>query len=87
MCTGVLAGTEGMDDFLRTLDVGMLKRSVATKIVDSLNGKLRIAIHQVGDSITFTSYGPNNPEGTANEFTIGKSDNINGTQSEYCCDY
>jgi hypothetical protein len=75
--TGVLVGTEGLDDFLRALDVGMLKRSVATKVVEGLNGKLRITIQQVEDSIKFTTFGPNDPDGVTNEFTIGKCDNVN----------
>ena len=66
-----------MDDFLRALDVGMLKRSLATKFVKSLNGQLKIVIHQAGNDIKFTTIGPNNPDGTTNEFIIGKSDNIN----------
>ena len=75
--TGVLAGTEGMDAFLRALDVGMLKRTVATKFVEGLNGKLKIKIQQEGNSIKFTTFGPSDPDGVTNEFTIGKCDNIN----------
>ena len=73
----VLAATEGMDDFLQKLDVGYVKRSIATKVVNSLNGKLRIEIEQMGDNITFTSFAPSNPDGAANTFVIGKADNIN----------
>lgn len=66
-----------MDDFLRALDVGRLKRFVMTKLVDSLNGKSKLVIRQAGNDITFTSIGPNNPEGTATRYVVGKRDNIN----------
>ena len=66
-----------MDEFLRVLNVGMVKRSIATKVVEGLNGKLKIKIQQVENSIKFTTIGPNDPEGVTNEFTIGRSDNVN----------
>ena len=66
-----------MDDFLRALDVGRFKRVVMTKLVQTLNGKSKLVIRQVGNDITFTTFGPNNPEGTANRYVVGKRDNIN----------
>ena len=74
---GVLADTEGMDTFLQALDVGKLKRYVATKLVQSLNGKSKVVICQAGNDITFTTIGPNNPEGKTKAFVIGKQDNVN----------
>jgi len=72
-----LAETEGMESFLQSLDFGYLRRTAAATLMAGLIGKLRTHIQQDGDTITFRSVTPADPEGTLTTFIIGKKDNVN----------
>ena len=66
-----------MEEFLTALDIGYIKRTVALKVAESLVGKAEQVVAQHGDTIVFTARGPNNQDGTASSFVIGRSDNVN----------
>ena len=73
----VLAETVGMEAFLTALGLGLIKRTVALKVAESLVGKAEQLVEQSGDKFVFTARGPNNPNGTPSRFVVGRADNVN----------